>query len=116
MAKAKSTASRRKRLVPEEIYLGLRRIARNIEAVECTAACLERALLCWSSDGDKELAICVERNIADELGRICTSVAEIIVATGWDPYTPLLESPILGLRRRRTLDKGGRKVSRSHRR
>jgi hypothetical protein len=116
LAKAKSTASRRKRLVPEEIYQDLLHVARDIEVVECTAACLEQALLGWSSARDKELAVCVERNIANELCRICNSVAEIIVATGWGPYTPLLESPILGLRRRPALDKGGRKVSRSHRR
>ena len=116
MAKAKSTASRRKRLVPEEIYLDLLHIARDIEVVECTAACLEQALLGWSSAQDKELAICVERNIANELGRICNSVAEVIVATGWDPYTSLLESPTLGLRRRPALDKGGRKVSPGQRR
>jgi hypothetical protein len=116
LAKAKSTASRRKRLVPEEIYLDLLHIARDIEVVECTAACLEQALLGWSSAQDKELAICVERNIANELGRICNSVAEVIVATGWDPYTPLLESLTLGIRHRPGGDKGGRKVSRNRRR
>lgn len=116
MAKAKSTASRRKRLVPEEIYLDLLHIARDIEVVECTAACLEQSLLGRSSTREKELAVCVERNIANELARICNSVAEVIVATGWGPYTPLLESPTLGLRLRPALDKGGRKVSRSRRR
>lgn len=116
MAKAKSTASRKKRLVPEEIYLDLLHVARDIEAVECTAACLVQALLGWPSVRDKEFAVCVERNIADELGRICNSVAAIIVAIGWGPYQPLLETRTLGLRRRSALDKGGRKVSRSHRR
>ena len=116
MAKAKSTASRKKRSVPEEIYLDLYRVARDIEAVECTAACLEQALLGWSCARDKEIAICVERNIANELGRISQSVAAIIAATGWGPYTPLLESPTLGLRSRPASDKRARKGSRSRRR
>ena len=116
MARTKSTASRKKRLVPEEIYLDLLHVARDIEAVECTAACLELALLERSSARDKEVAVCVERNIANELGRICKRVAGVIVAIGWGPYTPLLESQTLGLRIRPALDKGGRKVSRSRRR
>jgi hypothetical protein len=116
VARTKSTASRKKRLVPEEIYLDLLHVARDIEAVECTAACLEQSLLGRASARDKEIAICLERNIANELGRICKSVAAVIVDIGWGPYTPLLESPTLGLRIRPALDKGGRKVSRSRRR
>ena len=116
MARKKSTASRRKRLVPEEIYLDLLHVGLDIEVVECTAACLEQSLLGWASPRDKEIAICLERNVANELGRICKRVAAIIAAIGWGPYRPLLESPTLGLRLRPALDKGGRKVSRSHRR
>ena len=116
MARTKSTASRKKRLVPEEIYLDLLHVGRDIEAVECTAACLEQALLERASARDKEIAVCVERNIANELGRICKRVAAVITVIGWGPYEPLLESRTLGLRIRPALDKGGRKVSRSHRR
>ena len=116
MAKAKSTASRRKRAIPEEVYRDLRLVAQDIQAVECTAVCIESALLGRYSARDSEIAVCVERNIANELGRIWKSVAAIIAATGWGPYTPLLESPTLGLRIRPISDKAVRKDGPSRKR
>ena len=107
MAKAKSSA-KCKSIAREEVELKLRHIARDVEQVECTAVCVEMALLERMSDRDREIAICVERNIANMLGRISRDIAALMAAHGWE-YTPLLRSPLLGLRFRPASDEVTRK-------
>jgi len=101
LAKAKSTASRKRKkwaFDPEELGLDLHAVARRVEAVECMAVCVEQALLERQSDSDRVLAVCVERFIADELKSVCSTLAALMAALDEGPYIPLLESPILGLR------------------
>ena len=69
MAKANTNAAKQVRRTPEAIALKLHALIRRIDVVECTAACVEEALLSRRSDPDRMLAICVEHNIADELSR-----------------------------------------------
>ena len=109
MAKAKSTAQRAKAIVSEDVGLKLSGLIRRVEVVECTAACVESALLEWETDPLTEIAICVEHNIADELGRISRDAAAIYAELRGEFYTPLLKSPILGLRIKPVTDKATRK-------
>ncbi len=96
-------------MIPEEIELKLLALIRRVEVVECTAVCVELALLEQRSDREREIAICVERNIADELGRISKEAGAILVALNRDEFTPLLKSPLLGVRIRPLRDKATRR-------
>jgi hypothetical protein len=89
---------RTRKLDREQLGTDLYTTARRIEAVECMAVCVEHALLERKSDSDRELAICVERFIADELRSVCRAMAAMMTALGEEPYIHLLESPVLGLR------------------
>ena len=104
MAKAKSNAPKQRRNIPEEIELKLRALIRRIDVAECTAVCVEMALLERRSKRDREIAICVEENIANELGRISHDAAVLMAALGLRPPAPEVESPILGMRIRPASD------------
>ena len=103
MAKAKASAARTS-LSPEEIALRLFRIARSIDTVECTAVCVEQVLLMTGPGTQREIAVCVERNVANQLGRISRNVEMLAAVFGARDYVPLAESPILGLRFRAASD------------
>lgn len=105
MAKAKFSAPARKPVIPEEIDLKLRTLIRRIDVTECTAVCIELALLQGQSAREKEIAICVEEHIANELGRISRDAAALFAALGLRPYTPEMRSPLLGVRIRPISDK-----------
>lgn len=111
MAKAKSTATRKRqrKFDPDELGLDLYAAARRIEAVECMAVCVEHALLERRSDDDRVLAVCVERFIADELRSVSRTLGALMAPFEDGPYIPLLESPILGLRIEPVTDKATRK-------
>lgn len=116
MAKAKSSAPKRMRGIPEAIELKLHSLIRRINVVESTAVCVEMALLERRSKPDREIAICVEENIANELGRISYTAAALMAALDLQPPTPEVESPLLGMRIRPAMDnsaksRSGRKVS-----
>lgn len=117
MATAKSNAPKRMRGIPEAIELKLYSLIRRIDVVESTAFCVEMALLERRSKQDREIAICVEENVANELSRISHDAAVLMAALGLRPPTPEVESPLLGMRIRPTTDdsacksRSGRKVS-----
>lgn len=83
--------------IPEEIALKFKALIRRIDVVECTAACVEEALLSRRNDPDRMLAICVERNIADELSRICHSAGALMLELGHEPPVHAVRSAILGV-------------------
>lgn len=112
MAKAKSSAPKRMRGIPETIELKLYSLIRRIDVVESTAVCVEMALLERRSKQDREIAICVEENVANELGRISHDAAVLMAALGLRPPTPEVESPLLGMRIRPTSDNSARKSGR----
>lgn len=117
MAKANSSAPTRVRGIPESIQLDFGALIRQINVVECTAVCVEMALLERRTKSDREIAICVEYNIANELSRISHSAAALMAALGVEPPVPEIESPLLGMRIRPTTDdsacksRSGRKVT-----
>ena len=104
MAKANTSALKRMRGIPETVELKFGALIRQINVVECTAVCVEMALLERRSDPDREIAICIEHNIANELGRISHSAAVLMTALGLRPPQPEIRSPVLGMRIRSTSD------------
>lgn len=116
MAKANSSAPKQVRGIPEEIALKFGALIRHIDVVECTTVCVVEALLGRRHDPDRMLAICIERNIADELSRISLSAAALMLELGHKPPTHEVSSPVLGTRIRPTREdlgesRSGRKVS-----
>lgn len=89
MAKAKSTVEPKKRMSDDKLIDQLTKLTNRIEVAECTAITVNVALKGQRVDYDADIAICVQRNIADELDRISKELAAIIVALGGKRHTPL---------------------------
>lgn len=104
MAKVKSKAPKQKCVIPEKVEMQLRRLIRRINVVECTAVCVEKALLERGFKPEREIAVCLEYNIANELSRISHSAAALMAALGLEPPVPEVESSLLGMRIRSHLE------------
>ena len=86
MAKAKVTAAKKAPAILVKIEQAISLLAIHMKTVECTAICVEFALLHQNADEDREIAWCVHRNIVDELGRLRERVQEISRALGGKPH------------------------------
>lgn len=91
MAKAKSNAETQKGMSEEKLMAQLKTLTRRLESVECTAITVEVALRGQRVDYDLDIAICVGRNIVDELDRIGQELTTLIVALGGERPMPLRE-------------------------
>lgn len=87
MAKAKSTAAAKASANPVRLGIEISLLAKRIKTVECTAICVELALLHQNGDLDEEIARCVHRNIVDELGRLREQVQTVGRALGGKPHS-----------------------------
>jgi hypothetical protein len=63
------------RIVQEAAQLRLR-----LETIQSTAICVQLALTEQNVDYDEDIARCVQRNIADEIGRVSEKLAALIAA------------------------------------
>lgn len=85
MAKAKSTAGMKASVNPVRLGIEMDLLAKRIRTVECTAVCVELALLYQNGDEDEEIARCVQRNIVDALGRLREQIQRLGRTLGGKP-------------------------------
>lgn len=84
MAHRKSVRRRRKLRkkrwnMPEELAIEIKSVIRRLEAVSYTASTVMLALLRQNDGRDRELAVCLEKHVSDEIERSrrrrCSSAA-----------------------------------------
>jgi len=107
----KRTSTRRKprkrAVIPERLELDLLHLLRGIEKAAFTASTVMTALYRQDMGRDREMGVCIEENIADALDRLVTKGAKMLRQYRADPYEPLLQSPLLGVRRGLRLELSG---------
>lgn len=86
MAKAKVTGASKAPAIPVEVEHEISLFAIRMETVECTAICVEFALLHQDAERDQEIARCVHRYIVDEIGRLREQFETIRRAFGGKPH------------------------------
>jgi hypothetical protein len=104
VANAKKRASTRRKpnkrsRIPEQLELDLLHLLHSIERIAFTASTVMTALYSQDMGRDREMGVCVEENIADALDRLVADGAKTLRQYRADPYQPLLQSPLLGIRR-----------------
>lgn len=91
--------SRKRTVIPERLELDLLHLLRGIEKVAFTASTVMTALYSQDLGRDREMGVCIEENVADALDRLVAQGAKTLRQYRVDPYRPLLQSGLLGMRR-----------------
>lgn len=104
MAKGKKRTNARRRprkraAIPERLELDLLHLLWGMEKIAFTASTVMTALYSQNMGRDREMGVCIEENIADALDRLVEKGAETLRQYRVDPYAPLLQSRLLGMRR-----------------
>lgn len=108
----RSTARRRPRVrvphrkLPEELELKVLHLIKRLEATSYAASTITLALIHEDMGRDREFAVCLEKQVSDELDRVVDEFAQLLRRYADRPYTALIRDSMLGSR-------GGLRLARS---
>lgn len=109
----RARAKRRRNRLPGEVEVAFKGLLRRVEVAAFGASTVMGALLHQDMGRDGEIAVCVEKLIADALDEIVDDGAELLRTWSETPYAPALQSLLLGMRSQRRVKRershGGRR-------
>lgn len=87
-----------RRVLAEELELKLLHVVKRVEATSYAASTITLALVQQDMSRDREFAICLEKQVSDELDRLVEDCAALLKRYANREYTSLVRHSMLGWR------------------